>query len=111
MHESHKCTVSFYILPFRLVSQRYPVKNTFNNQSNKILALQFLQQIHLVEDIFKAGCMTVMRGERAVGSVHTHGCADEGASSQWADDNDDDAEPQSAMMHCCADMLKYAPVN
>lgn len=55
--------------------------------------------------------MTVMRGERAVGSVHTHGCADEGASSQWADDNDDDAEPQSAMMHCCADMLKYAPVN
>lgn len=33
------------------------------------------------------------------------------ASSQWADAaaaDDDDAGSQSAMMNCCADMLRYA---
>lgn len=49
-----------------------------------------------------------MDGESAT-NVCTHKGVEMSASRQQAED--DDAEPQLAMMYCCADILEYASVN
>lgn len=56
--------------------------------------------------IFLGQVVSVMGGGRPA-SMHIHMDVRIRASSQKPND-DDDAETQSAVMYCCADMFKYA---